>query len=123
MKRIRPLYIPPLRSEQPETGSLILRDGTTASIRPGEPTDRAMIQQFINRLSPESRRHRFFSESQPSIDLITGLCDSSKPRSQFTLIVTRIWKGALRIIATGSYWAKDEHTAEVALAVDDEFHG
>ena len=31
MKRVRPLYIPPLRSERPESGSLILRDGTTAA--------------------------------------------------------------------------------------------
>ncbi len=82
-----------------------------------------MMQQFVDRLSPASRRHRFFSESPPSTDFITGLCDASTPRSQFTLIVTRIWEGRLRIIAAGSYWAKNEHTAEVAMAVDDEFHG
>jgi acetyl coenzyme A synthetase (ADP forming)-like protein len=29
----------------------------------------------------------------------------------------------LRIIATGSYWAKNETTIEVAMAVDDGFHG
>lgn len=82
-----------------------------------------MMQQFVDRLSPESRRHRFFSESAPSTDLVAALCDSSKPRIQLTLIVTRIWEGKLRIIAAGSYWAKNEHTAEVAMAVDDEFHG
>src|SRR5215831_4187578 len=123
MKQVRPLYIPPLRSERPESGSLILRDGTTATIRPAEPTDTIMMKQFLDRLSPESRRHRFFSEGLPSSDLITVLCDSSKPRSQFTLIVTRTWEGTLRIIASGSYWSKNEHTAEVAMAVDDEFHG
>jgi acetate---CoA ligase (ADP-forming) len=104
-------------------GSLILRDGTTATIRPPESIDAEMMQQFVDRLSPASRRHRFFSESPPSTDFITGLCDASTPRSQFTLIVTRIWEGRLRIIAAGSYWAKNEHTAEVAMAVDDEFHG
>jgi len=82
-----------------------------------------MMQQFVDRLSPEARRHRFFSESAPSTDLVAALCDSSKPRIQLTLIVTRIWEGKLRIIAAGSYWAKNEHTAEVAMAVDDEFHG
>jgi acetate---CoA ligase (ADP-forming) len=123
MKHVRPLYIPPLRSERPESGSLILRDGTTAAIRRAEPTDAAMMHEFVGRLSPEARRHRFFSESAPSGEFITALCDACKPCTQFTLIVTRIWKDALRIIAAGSYWARNEHTAEVAMAVDDEFHG
>lgn len=82
-----------------------------------------MMQEFVDRLSPESKRHRFFSESAPSREIVTALCNSSDPRSQLTLIVTRIWEGTLRIIAAGSYWAKDPHTAEVAMAVDDGFHG
>jgi len=123
MKHVRPLYIPPLRSDHVESGSLILRDGTTAAIRPSEPADAAMMQQFVDRLSPESRRHRFFSESTPPAESIATLCNSTNPRSQLTLIVTRIWEGTLRMIAVGSYWAKDPHTAEVAMAVDDEFHG
>ena len=123
MKHVRPLYIPPLRSGRPETGSLILRDGTTATIRPAESIDAEMMQQFVDRLSPESRRHRFFSESAPPADLIAALCDSSKPRVQLTLIVTRILNDSLRIIAAGSYWAKNAHTAEVAMAVDDGYHG
>src|SRR5215831_16165938 len=123
MKHVRPLYIPPLRSNRAESGSLILRDGTTAEIRPSEPTDAAMMQEFVDRLSPESKRHRFFSESAPPREIVTALCNSFVPRSQITLIVTRISEGALRIIAAGSYWAKDQHTAEVAMAVDDGFHG
>lgn len=123
MRHVRPLYIPPLRSDHVESGSLILRDGTTATIRPSEPTDAAMMRQFVDRLSPESRRHRFFSESTPSADSIAVLCDSSDPGRQLTLIVTRSREGALRMIAVGSYWEKDTHTAEVAMAVDDEFHG
>jgi acetyl coenzyme A synthetase (ADP forming)-like protein len=54
---------------------------------------------------------------------MASLSDSSDPRSQLTLIVTRIRDGALRIIAAGSYWAKDRQRAEVAMAVDDDFHG
>jgi acetyl coenzyme A synthetase (ADP forming)-like protein len=77
----------------------------------------------VDRLSPESKRHRFFSESAPPAEVIDSLCDSSDPRSKLTLIITRVWEGVLRIIAAGSYLAKDEHTAEVAMAVDDAFHG
>ncbi len=123
MKSVRPLYIPPMETDHTGSGSLIMRDGSTASIRPAEPPDAPMLQQFVDRLSLESRRHRFFSESLPSADGIAALCNSSNPLSQFTLIVTRAWEGALRVIAAGSYWAKDRHTAEVAMAVDDGFHG
>jgi acetate---CoA ligase (ADP-forming) len=123
MKPVRPLYIPPLTSHGVESGSLILRDGTTAVIRLSQPTDAALMEEFVNRLSPESKRHRFFCEGTPTGDLLTDLCDSSTPRSQLTLIVMRIREGALRIIAAGSYWAKDAHQAEVAMAVDDAFQG
>jgi len=39
------------------------------------------------------------------------------------MIVSRLVGGAPRIIATGSYIACDETTADVASAVDDEFQG
>ncbi|HSF70419.1 MAG TPA: GNAT family N-acetyltransferase [Nitrospira sp.] len=123
MKQVRPLYIPPLLSDHAESGQLILRDGTTAVIRLAGPSDAAMMQQFVNRLSPESKRHRFFSEGRPPAEQIAALCDSSNPRTQLTLIAIRILEGTLRMIASGSYWAKDDHTAEVAMAVDDAFHG
>ena len=120
---VRPLYIPLPSQDLTESGYLILRDGTTATIRIAKPADRQALQTFVDRLSPESKRHRFFSETAPSPEIIDSLCDSSDPRSTLTLIVTRVWEGALRVIAAGSYLAKDEHTAEVAMAVDDAFHG
>ena len=120
---VQPSYIPPLSEDRAQSGYLILRDGTTATIRIAQPDDRDALQTFVDRLSPESKRHRFFSESAPPAAVIDSLCDSSDPRSKLTLIVLRVWEGTLRIISAGSYWAKDEHTAEVAMAVDDAFHG
>ena len=79
MRFVRPLYIPPLEADHADSGSLIMRDGTTAAIRPAEPSDATMMQQFVDRLSPESRRHRFFSESLPSSDSIAALCHSYCP--------------------------------------------
>jgi acetyl coenzyme A synthetase (ADP forming)-like protein len=55
--------------------------------------------------------------------LITSLCDSSEPRSGSTLVATRAHGGKAHIIATGSYQAKGDRTAEVALAVEDAFQG
>ena len=82
-----------------------------------------MMQRFIDRLSPASRRHRFFSETAPPADTIASLCDSSNPSKQLTIMVTRTIAGQPRIIAAGSYWARTADEAEVAMAVDDDFHG
>ena len=120
---IRPFYIPPLSRDGPDAGRLILRDGTTATIRLAQPSDQPALQAFVDRLSAESQRHRFFSETSPPAEVIASLCNTSDPAALVTLLVTRTWEGEPRIIAAGSYLAKDEHTAEVAMAVDDAFHG
>ena len=102
MKHTRPLYQPPPSSEYQESGQVILRDGTTASLRSTRAEDQAMMQGFIDQLSPASRRHRFFSETAPPADTTTALCDSSNPSKQLTIVVTRTIAGQMRIIAAGS---------------------
>jgi len=120
---MRALFLPPTYQDSAESGRLILRDGSTAFIRLSEPADLGAMREFFYQLSPESRKRRFFSSAKPSEALLARQCDSSNPRSQLTLIVSRIVEGTSRIIATGSYAARDETTAEVAFAVDDEFQG
>jgi acetyl coenzyme A synthetase (ADP forming)-like protein len=120
---VHPRYLPPPYQDAAECGRLILRDGTTAQIRPARPEDSEALRTFFERLSPESRRRRFFSASVPRPELLTALCDNSNPRSTLTLMVTRVQEGEPRIVATGSYLAKDDSTAEVAFAVDDALHG
>lgn len=120
---MRTLFLPPTYQDSAESGRLILRDGSTAFLRPSEPSDRDALREFFHQLSPESKRRRFFSMADPAEALLERQCDSSNPRSQLTLIVSRIVGGASRIIATGSYVARDDATAEVAFAVDDEFQG
>ncbi|HEX5855668.1 MAG TPA: hypothetical protein VFZ57_08610, partial [Thermoanaerobaculia bacterium] len=75
------------------------------------------MREFFHQLSPESKRRRFFSAADPAETLLRRQCDSSNPRAQLTLIVSRVVEGASRIIATGSYVARDETSAEVAFAV------
>ena len=123
MKPVRPLYIPPVSQDETESGYLVLRDGTTAMIRTAQREDKDAMQTFMDQLSPESKRHRFFSQGSPPLEVIEALCNSSDPRSSLTLIVTRMRVGRPQIIAAGSYLAKDDRTAEVAMAVDDAFHG
>lgn len=123
MQHVNPRYVLSFSRGHAESGQIILHDGTTATIRPAVPTDHAALQSFVERLAPESKRHRFFSAASPQSEVIASLCDSADPCSKLTLVVTRIWDGALRIIAAGSYLARDKRTAEVAMVVDDAFHG
>src|ERR1019366_8337862 len=107
---MRTLFLPPTYQDSAESGRLILRDGSTAFVRLSEPGDLDALREFCHQLSPESKRRRFFSAADPAEALVTR-------------IVSRVVEGSSRIIATGSYVARDEASAEVAFAVDDEFQG
>jgi len=120
---VHPRYLPPPYQDTAECGRLILRDGSTAQIRPARQEDCDALRDFFERLSPESRRQRFFTASIPRSDLLATLCDDSNPHSAYTLMVIRTEEGAPRIVATGSYLAKNNSTAEVAFAVEDTMQG
>jgi RimJ/RimL family protein N-acetyltransferase len=53
--RLTPLYV------AARTSQLTLKDGSRVLLRPGLPTDRALLAREFERLSPESRYRRFFS--------------------------------------------------------------
>lgn len=118
--------IPPSAPAADDLGSerLILRDGTTATVRRSVPSDEAEIVSFFNDLSLESRWHRFFAVTPPRPELARRFADSGNPRDAFTLLAFRSVEGkAPRIIAVASYLALTGTAAEVAFAVDDRFHG
>ena len=118
-----PLYIPAPYQDSPEFGRLILRDGSTATVRVATPEDASGVADFFHRLSPESRQRRFFSFAEPTADLVRSLCDSSNPHTQLTLIVTRRPANLETIVGAGTYIRRDGKTAEVALAVEDDLQG
>jgi acyl-CoA synthetase (NDP forming)/GNAT superfamily N-acetyltransferase len=120
---MRTLFLPTAYQDSAESGRLILRDGSTAFIRLAEPSDQDEMRGFFRNLSAESKRRRFFSIADPAEALLERQCDSSNPRRELTLVVIRIVEGVERIIATASYVARDETSAEVAFAVGDEFQG
>jgi acetyl coenzyme A synthetase (ADP forming)-like protein len=120
---MRPSYETLRAGESGESGRLVLRDGTVATIRLARPEDRNDLRAFFDRLSPESIRRRFSSATRPPADFIESLCAFTDPRSKLTLIVTRMQKDTPRIIASGSYFAHDEKTAEITMAVDDALQG
>jgi acetyl coenzyme A synthetase (ADP forming)-like protein len=123
VRPIRAVFLPPSIDLLGQPGQILLKDGTAAELRIARQSDAGGLRQFIDRLSPESKRHRFFSETAPPDEVVASLCDSSDPRSQLTLIAVRISHGRPAVVAAGTYTARDAGTAEVSLAVDDTLHG
>jgi acetyl coenzyme A synthetase (ADP forming)-like protein len=97
----------------------VLRDGSTAHVRPLEPSDRAALQEFFESLSERSRALRFFSAAA-SVAAVARLATESSARGGFGLVATR---GDNRILAHAMYGATEDDHAEVAFAVADELQG
>jgi acetyl coenzyme A synthetase (ADP forming)-like protein len=123
MAQIRPFYTPVPVQDATDSGRLILRDGSTASIRIAAANDADSLIGFFQTLPDEARHRRFFSLSIPSAEQIRKLCLSSDAGSSLTLIVTRRLKAELSIIAVASYHKVADGTAEIAFAVQDPFRG
>jgi acetyl coenzyme A synthetase (ADP forming)-like protein len=123
---MRPRPIPNPYQDAADAGGLILRDGSTATIRVARPADQAGLAEFFSRLSPESRRQRFLSLAPPNPKVVAAMCDTRDPSVCITLLVTRLGDGddaPEKIVAAGTYAARDRTTAEVAFAVDDRLQG
>jgi acyl-CoA synthetase (NDP forming)/GNAT superfamily N-acetyltransferase len=105
------------------TSRVVLRDGSTAGVRPATASDRDAMRRFFDQLSPASRRLRFLAKATASEELLNRLCDNSDPDKQLTLIVCRRGQQDTHIIGVGSYFAGSAARAEVAFAVDDRLHG
>lgn len=114
---------PSLTTTPTPTSRLVLRDGSTAGVRPAIAADREAMRRFFEELSPASRRLRFLAVAAPSEDLLARLCDNHDRQKALTLVVSRHGDHGMQIIGVGSYFAESSTSAEVAFAVDDDFHG
>ena len=106
------------------SGQVILRDGTTATLRPARPTDEALLQEFLTRIAPESYQRRFFGETPPKVAAARMLAPEP-PQTKLVLFVLTGEPRQPRLIATGEYGREtpDSERAEVAFLVDDTVHG
>jgi acetate---CoA ligase (ADP-forming) len=114
---------PTLPAAPATTSRLVLRDGSTAGVRPATGSDRDALRRFFGELSPASRRLRFLAAANVSEELLAQFCDNSNTHKALTLIVCRRAADGTHVIGIGSYFADSEASAEVAFAVGDEFHG
>lgn len=120
---LRSRQVPLPFQDAPETGRLILRDGTTANLRPAKAEDSSAVERFFKSLSPDSRRHRFLSMSPPDSLVVQRLVEANDPLSGLSLLATRLIEGEPHVIAVGSYFLTRDRTAEVTVAVADELAG
>lgn len=106
----------------PSSGGVILRDGSTATLRPAAVDDHRLLQRFLARISPESYGRRFFGET-PFEVAATRMLAPEPVEEKLVLFV--LAGEPSHIIATGEYVraGPDADTAEVAFLVDDAFHG
>ncbi|WP_171469977.1 GNAT family N-acetyltransferase [Frigoriglobus tundricola] len=120
---VRLRYVATPVQDTAESGRLILRDGSTAHVRPAEPDDRAELTRFFAALAAEAPSQRFRSIAVPGPELIARLATQGDPGTALTLVVLRVSAGDARIVAVGSYFARTAHAAEVSLAVAAAFRG
>ncbi len=96
---------------------IALRDGSTARVRPVEPSDEPALREFLDALSQDSRWLRFFSLG---IDLGRAAQRAADPGG-YGLIVTAGEQE--RVVAHAVYEIERPGRAEVAFAVADEMQG
>jgi len=101
-----------------------LRDGTTVLIRPISAADVGIEREFIERLSPQSRRYRFLGEiAAPGAALLDRLThpDPAHEAAFIALVADGAHK---REIGVARFSAdQDDRSCECAVAVADEWQG
>lgn len=99
---------------------VVLRDGSTARLRPVRPADEDVLHRFFDDLDPTSQAVRFFSGAVDS-GRIAGLLADVDYERRYGVIATR---GADRHpIGHGAYIEVDEGVAEVAFAIAPDVQG
>ena len=95
---------------------LVLRDGSTASVRPATPSDLEAVQVFLAE----------FGTARPAVDEardVRALVAAHDPREQTTLVVTRRSDGAPRVVGLGTYARREDEVAAISLAVSADWRG
>lgn len=117
-------YQAPEPQGAPDAGQVILRDGSTATLRPATPEDFELLCTFLRSISKESYVRRFYAETP--IEVAAERMLAPEPReNKLVLFVLAGDAAHPRLLATGEYVREspDAEVAEVAFLVDDAFHG
>lgn len=99
-----------------------LRDGTRVLVRPLQPKDRAMEEEFIRRLSPEARRFRFLGDfKEPDKALLDHLMHVDYVHDMAFIAMAHD-NGHLREVGISRYSTTgDGKQCECAITVADDW--
>ena len=99
---------------------VVLRDGSTVSIRPATPEDTSRVEDYFIGLSDETRHLRFWS---PSVD-ITEQARRTVDVDNVDHLTLLAFLGDERMVG-GAQWFREPGSsrAEVAMSVADDFQG
>jgi acetyl coenzyme A synthetase (ADP forming)-like protein len=101
-------------------GDVVLRDGSTVRVRVMRPSDEPSLLALLKALSEESRWLRFFSSSS-SAALAAEAHREANLDQTFALLA---FSGAEeRVVGHAFYAVVDEHRAEVAFTIANDFQG
>ncbi|HEX2443749.1 MAG TPA: GNAT family N-acetyltransferase, partial [Vicinamibacterales bacterium] len=98
---------------------VVLRDGSTLTLRPGREEDVPALLDFFNALSPQSTYQRFMGYSKLTQDRVRRLA-AADPAIGYSLV----GECNHRIVAAAGYYRTDHpDRAEVAFAIADGMQG
>jgi RimJ/RimL family protein N-acetyltransferase len=123
------LYEPPIPQDSLREGRVILRDGTTAILRPAREDDYDRAVELLESLSERSRYQRFFSGSTPVDQMAERLLVVGEPENRYTLVVLAGEPEDQKIIGLGSYSREETEepgepvAAEPAFLVHEDYQG
>ena len=110
---------PPVPAPRHWASDVLLRDGSTAHVRPIRPEDAELLVDFYGRVSDRSKYYRFFSPmprlSQRDVDRFTRVDHQTR------VALVLLLQG--RMIAVGRYDTIRPGEAEVAFLVEDAHQG
>jgi acetyl coenzyme A synthetase (ADP forming)-like protein len=101
-------------------GDVVLRDGSTVRIRVMRPTDELSLFTLLKSLSDESRWMRFYSSAS---DSALGAEAHREAYLDHTFGLLAFSGAEERVVGHAFYAVVDEHRAEVAFTIANDFQG
>ena len=99
---------------------VVLRDGSTVHLRDAVPEDRAELRRFLEGLSLEARRLRFFTAA-PDLESAAKWAAAASERAAVSVVATAGDPG--RIVAHAGFEPLENGLAEIAFEVADGLRG
>jgi acetyl coenzyme A synthetase (ADP forming)-like protein len=120
MTSVKTTGLHPLKSAIHRAGDVVLRDGSTVRIRVMRPSDEPKLLALLQSLSDESRWLRFYSSANSSALAAEAHREANLDHTFGLLAFSGTDE---RVVGHAFYAVIDEHRAEVAFTIANDFQG